>query len=176
MNDIKTDWINEFDETDKNYAMFYKDNISKIDLFFLYIDRDYNLFYVKKEKHELNDGVLDKNILVDILKKNIEHNGKKYRPLSLLKYNITMSPIEITGYIRNQDEPNYLTSENSIQDLKWEQSIKTFSDLNSLHILFFETWKKKDKSHTRKIYIRSNKKKTKKTKKTKNKLWIDKNT
>jgi hypothetical protein len=87
-----------------------------------------------------------------------------------------MSPIEITGYIRNQDEPNYLTSENSIQDLKWEQSIKTFSDLNSLHILFFETWKKKDKSHTRKIYIRSNKKKTKKTKKTKNKLWIDKNT
>ena len=80
MNDIKTDWISEFDETDKNYAMFYKDNISKIDLFFLYIDRDYNLFYVKKEKHELNDGVLDKNILVDILKKiwsimerNIDH-------------------------------------------------------------------------------------------------------
>jgi hypothetical protein len=172
MVDIKTDWISEFDETDKKYTMFYKDDISKINIIFLYIDRNYNLFYVKKEQHKLNDGILDKHVLINILQKNMEYNGKKYRPLSLLKYNITMSPIEITDYMNNQNEPNYLTSENSIQDLKWEQSIKKFSDLNSLHILFFETWKKKDKSHTRKIYINSNSKKTKhkKTKKNKNKL------
>lgn len=158
MESIKTDWVHEFDQTDKEYKDFYKDNISEIYLFFLYIDRNYNLFFVKKEKCNLDDGVLKKDLLVNILQKHMEYNSKKYRPISLLKYNNTLSPNEINDYIKNSTEPNFLTSEESIQDLKWEKSIKNFSDLNSLHILFFETWKKKDKSHTRKIYISSTKK------------------
>ena len=52
---------------------------------------------------------------------------------------------------------------NSIKDFKWENTIKSFNDLNSLHVIFFETWKNNKKSLTKKIYIRSKKghKKTK---------------
>jgi hypothetical protein len=163
MQEIDTKWIDEFKKNDKPFEGFYKNNIEKINIFFLYVDRDYNLFYVKKETQMLEENILKKDTLVEILKKNIEYNNKKYRPISILKYNITLDLQNVTDFVTNTDRYNFLTSEDSIRDFVWNDTIKNFSDLNSLHIIFFETWQKKSKSHTRKVYI-TTKKGHKKTK------------
>ena len=47
---------------------------------------------------------------------------------------------------------------------QWENTIKTLSDLNSLHVIFFETWKDKKKSNTKKVYMHNSSKRTKRTK------------
>ena len=163
MEELDANWIEDFEETDKPYALFYKGDLSEINLFFLYVDRDYELFHVKKKTHVLEDNVLKKEYLINILKNNMNHNNKKYRPISLLKYNITLETNNIVDFTNNPTKYNFLSSEDSIKDFKWENTIKSFNDLNSLHVIFFETWKNNKKSLTKKIYIRSKKghKKTK---------------
>tara|TARA_B100000795_G_C22772316_1_gene428425 strand:+ start:800 stop:1324 length:525 start_codon:yes stop_codon:yes gene_type:complete len=166
MEEINTEWISEFETTDKKYESFYKDAVADINIFFMYVDRDCNLFYIKKEKTNLCEGTLKKDSLVQLLKNNMMYNNKKYRPISLLKYNITIDPENINKLIETPTSYNYLKSQDSIQDLKWDNSIKTLSNLNSLHIIFFETWKDKAKnSTTKKVFIQRKLTKNKKTKK-----------
>ena len=166
MEEINTKWISEFETTDKKYESFYKDAVADISIFFMYVDRDCNLFYIKKEKTDLCEGMLKKDSLVQLLKNNMMYNNKKYRPISLLKYNITIDPENINKLIETPTSYNYLKSQDSIQDLKWDNSIKTLSNLNSLHIIFFETWKDKaKKSTTKKVFIQRKLTKNKKTKK-----------
>ena len=166
MEEINTEWISEFETTDKKYESFYKDAVADINIFFMYVDRDCNLFYIKKEKTGLCEGTLKKDSLVQLLKNNMMYNNKKYRPISLLKYNITIDPENINKLIETPTSYNYLKSQDSIQDLKWDNSIKTLSNLNSLHIIFFETWKDKaKKSTTKKVFIQRKLTKNKKTKK-----------
>ena len=166
MEEINTKWISEFETTDKKYESFYKDAVADINIFFMYVDRDCNLFYIKKEKTDLCEGMLKKDSLVQLLKNNMMYNNKKYRPISLLKYNITIDPENINKLIETPTSYNYLKSQDSIQDLKWDNSIKTLSNLNSLHIIFFETWKDKaKKSTTKKVFIQRKLTKNKKTKK-----------
>jgi hypothetical protein len=69
MQEIDTNWIDEFKKNDKPFEGFYKKNIEKINIFFLYVDRDYNLFYVKKETQTLEENTLKKDTLIEILKK-----------------------------------------------------------------------------------------------------------
>ena len=79
----------------------------------------------------------------------------------MLKYNITIDPVNIDKFIETPGDYEYLEPQNSLQDLKWENTIKTLSDLNSLHVIFFETWKGKSKSNTKKVYIHNSSKRTK---------------
>jgi len=163
MEEIDTKWISDFEKSDKKYEAFYKDTVQDINLFFMYVDRNNNLFYIKKEKIKLQEGVLNKDLLIQLLKENMEYNKKKYRPISLLKYNITIDPVNIDKFIEIPGDYSYLEPQNSLQDLKWENTIKTLSNLNSLHVIFFETWKDKKKSNTKKVFI-PNSSKRKKTK------------
>jgi hypothetical protein len=95
----------------------------------------------------------------------MNYNSKKYRPISLLQYNITLDPNNIKSLIKNPQEYNFINPQDCIQDLKWDNSIEYFTDMNSLHIIFFETWKDKiKKTNTKKIYIKSTKSNNKKTK------------
>ena len=161
MEEINTEWISNFEKTDKKYEAFYKDTVPDVNLFFMYVDRNNNLFYIKKEKVKLQEGVLNKDLLIQMLKKNMEYKKKKYRPISLLKYNITIEPVNIDKFIEEPGDYSYLEPQNSLQDLKWENTIKTLSNLNSLHVIFFETWKDKAKSKTKKLFISNSSKKTK---------------
>ena len=41
------------------------------------------------------------------------HNKKKYRPISLLKYNIDIGPLEVNTYLKNEANFDFLTVEKS---------------------------------------------------------------
>ena len=164
--ELNTDWITQFEKVDQKYEKFYKKKVTTINVFFLYVDRYSNLFYIKKNKENLTDnGVLEKINLINLLKKNMIHNSKKYRPISILQYNITLNPNNIKSLIKKPQQYDFINPQDSIQDLKWDNSIEYFTDMNSLHIIFFETWKdKRKKTNTKKIYIKSTKSNNKKTK------------
>ena len=62
----------------RNMKNSIKKKVDTINVFFLYVDRDSNLFYIKKNKENLTDnGVLEKINLINLLKKNMIHNSKK---------------------------------------------------------------------------------------------------
>lgn len=151
---IDESWITQIEEEEKEYNSFYKEENKIIDIVYIYINNENKIYYVKKENILLENKILDKTKLLFLLRNNKKYNNKNHKLISILQYNIDLSPEELSLYLKNDDKFNFLSIKSSLGEIKWDDTINLFKDLNSLHILYYEK-SKKSKANTKKIYIRS---------------------
>jgi len=151
--ELDTNWITEFEKTDSLYKDFYKEQLDSARLFMVYVDCHNKISFVKRSSVTLDGGILRKANLLSILKEFMYHNKKKYRPISLLKYNIDIGPLEVNTYLKNEANFDFLTVEKSIDDIVFNDSISLFHDVNSLYVVFHESWNSFH-NRTKKIYIK----------------------
>jgi hypothetical protein len=164
--DLDTTIIDEFEKDDELYNDFYKDKIEQINLYILYVDNNNDLFHIKKDTATLNNGKLEKDDLKNLIRQYIKYQNKKYRLISLLKWNITIEPEEISDYLRNEKKFDFIKSIRNINSVEFEDSINLFHNLNSLYLVFHERWKLLE-NKTKKVYLNKklskNKTRSKKT-------------
>jgi len=144
-------WITEFEEEDKLYEDFYKEDLSAINLIFLYVNNN-ELINVYEDTYILNNNMITKNELIYIIRKKSIKNSIKYRLHSILKYNFVAEPEEIIkkNFLL---KTSYLRSLSSINDIYWEQCISFMHDLNSLYIIYHNSPKSSTNNTTKKIYL-----------------------
>lgn len=173
-------WITEYENTDKLYKDFYKDNIYYIQLTLIYINKNNNIDKIKHNPFLLNTpNILSQEELIGILKQNSILDNKSYSLLSLLRYNIHLNPDDVNHFLKKNEHYNeyydYLSILKNINDIHFEQTIHMFHDLNDIIIIFYEKQKniipKTIKNITQKVYFNQNtstkeNKKHKKTRKT----------
>ena len=167
---IDNNWINEFEQEDELYKDFYKEQQQTLNVVYSYIDKKNNIVAVKKEKIEIKNNRLDKDKLIEILNIKMRFNGSKYRPISLLKWNVDIGTENISEYLSNEDKYNnrFLNIEKEIKDIIFEESAVILHDINRLYIFFHESWDSYN-NRTKKIFVKSptklkNKKQTKRLK------------
>ena len=160
---LDTDWIEEYNNIEELYSELYKEQIETLPIYFLYVNRDSDLFHISKDILDLSSSILEKSTIINLLKKNMILDKKKYRPISILKYNLTIAPQDIENYIKNTDKYTFLESEKEIKDIKFNNTISIFQDINGIYFLLHEQWDA-GTHKTKKIYF-NNKLKKKKTKK-----------
>ena len=137
--ELDTNIIDEFEQDDELYKDFYKDTIEQVNLFILYVDNNNDLFHIKKDTATLKDGKLEKSDLKNLIKQYIIYEKKKYRLISMLKWNINIDPDEISNYLKEDN-------------ITFDDSINLFHNLNSLYLVFHERWKLLE-NKTKKIYL-----------------------
>ena len=157
---LNDEWINNFEKTDKLYQEFYKDDIYYINLQTIYVNRSNEIDKIKQESYLLSSiNYISREEILGILKRNSINNDKRYSLLSLLKYNITLEPDDITSFLKTENEYTFFTSIKHIDTIKLEKSINMFHDLNDLILIFYEKsneLKESDPNNiTKKIYLRS---------------------
>jgi hypothetical protein len=158
--ELNDDWINNFDKTDKLYEEFYKDDIYYINLQTIYVNRCNEIDKIKQESYLLSSmNYISREEILGILKRNTINDDKRYSLLSLLKYNITLEPDDITNFLKTDNDYSFLTSIKNIDTIKLEKTINMFHDLNDLILIFYEKsneLKEIDSNNiTKKIYLRS---------------------
>ena len=151
--ELDESWITQIEDEEKEYNSFYKEENEVIEMVYIYINNENKIYYVKKENILLENKILDKTKLLFLLKNNKKHNNKNHKLISILQYNIDLSPEELAVYLKNDDDYNFLSIKSSLTELKWDDTINLFKDLNSLHIIYYED-SKKSRANTKKIYIR----------------------
>ena len=159
-NNLDDEWINNFYKTDKLYKDFYKDDLYYVNLKIIYINRENEIDKIKHESFLMTHiNVIEREEILEILKKNSTDNDRRYTLLSMLRYNINLEPDEIKNYLKNGDCNQYLTVIKNIDKITYEKSINMFHDLNDLILVFYEKsreLKNKDPNNsTKKIYIHS---------------------
>ena len=157
-----TEWLEKAEEEEAIYDEFYPEEVDVIQIFFMYVNKDNKLISMKNDRLLIENGLLDKYNLSVLIKKNKRYNGLSFEPMSILKYNIDLSPTEIDNYIKFSNDFNFLSCEKNIQDLKWNESIPLFKDINSLHILYYQVNKDYKRNLTKRIKLKKNKKTRKK--------------
>ena len=162
--ELDDSWIKAIEKEEKLYNSFYKEENDTVEIVYIYINIENKIYYVKKEHILLDNKVLDKTKLIFLLKKHKQYNKKNHKLISILQYNIDLSPEELGLYLKNDDNFSFLTIKSNLSHLKWDDTINLFKDLNSLHIIFYEDVKKKT-VNTKKVYIRklNKRKKSRKT-------------
>jgi hypothetical protein len=161
-NNLDDDWINKFEETDKLYKDFYKEDLYYINLQILYINRENEIEKIKQESFLMSKpNYISSEEVIEILKKNSIDDDKRYTLLSILKYNITLDPDEIKSYLINGENSyrDYLSIIKNIDTITFEKSINMFHDINDLILIFYEKSLQIKESNlnntTKRIYLRS---------------------
>lgn len=152
-------WINEFQNTDKLYKDFYKDDLYYINLRVIYINRENEIEKLKQESFLMSKpNYITREEILEMLKKNSIDNDKRYSLLSMLKYNIILEPDNINLYLINKIDQEYLSIIKNIDTVVFDKSINMFHDLNDIILIFYEKspeLKKPDANNTtKKIYLR----------------------
>ena len=161
--DDEEDWLNKIEEEDKLYNDFYYEKNENININFVYISLNNSIQHIKSENFILQNNIIPKEELLYILKNNQTFDNKKYSLLSILQYNIDLLPQDVMHFLKKPNQFNFFNYKTNIDDIKWNDSISLFQDINSLYILFHQKKNKKNINGTKKIYI--TKKKYNKTKK-----------
>jgi hypothetical protein len=162
-NNLDDDWINTFENTDKLYKDFYKEDLYYINLSFIYINKDNEIDKLKQETFLMSKtNCITQEEILEILKKNSIDNNKRYSLLSILRFNINIEPDEIKNYLNNGDNNNYLSIIKNIDTINFDKCINMFQDLNDIIFIFYEKLleNKKNINNTKKNYLHLNNKKT----------------
>jgi len=147
--ELDCDWTNDIEE--HYFDDFYKEPVQNLKLYCFYVNKNKELFYIKKDNLPVDNGLLKKEQLIYQLKKNKLHNNMNFQLLSILKYNINISPPDIIHFLNNGETQNFLSINKSIDTIKWKDTITLFQDLNSIIIIYNE--KDPRRNTTKKIYI-----------------------
>lgn len=169
--DIDSNWIQEFENLDKEYKSYYAEELSFIRIHSIYVNKDNDIEKIKEEKIIFkNQGILQKEELLGIIKHNSFSNDIKYSLLSILRFNINLEPINLKTFLKTKDKnigSIFLHSVKNIDSIKFDKSISMFQDINDLIIIFHQQINKQTfigpKNYTKKVFINSPaaKKKTK---------------
>ena len=160
---IDDSWIKEFKDKENIYNDFYKEEISSIRLFFLYVNSTNTLESIKSDSLILEkEGIVTKEQLVSLIKRNQHNNTVKYRLLSLMKFNVDIEPSDVLTFIEgpDSDNNNFTTSEKYLEDIKFQDTICMLQDLNSLFVVFHENKQTRPQSTTKKIILHNGMRKT----------------
>lgn len=165
---LDTNWIQEFETTDRHYIPFYNQDVNEIRVTSLYVDKENNIETIKEEILLLKqENMVTKEELIHLIKKNSFKDKKRYTILSLLKYNVDLETTHVKHYLKSPKYRDFLVVVKNIDNIPLKKTISMFQDLNTLFILFYEkTTPTNGSNHqtTKKIYIRNNKTKKKQLK------------
>ena len=154
---MNKNWIEEFTNKEKDYNIFYQDNISYIKIYIMYVNKNKCLEKVKEKTIYLHtSNILTKEELKEIIMSYKKSENIHYRLISLLKHNIDIEPDDIAKSLKETYQYDYTEPLKSLDDIVFNKSITTFEDLNSLFFIFYETDNTSDKNTTRRVKLKQN--------------------
>lgn len=175
--ELDASWLHELDKIDNEHKFYIKEDLLFIKINYIYVNSKQEITNLYEEKYIFKTpNVLVKEDLIGLIKRNSFVNQTKYSLFSILKYNISLEAQNLKTFFKTKNDiigDSYLQSIKNITDIKFDKTISTFQDLNSLIIIFLEK-ESNTNSSTRRIYI-NHLKNNIMNKKTKRNLFKDNN-
>jgi len=136
-------WIQDFVEEDSKYTDFYEEDVTFVQLRILYANQANEICKIMTEKfHMLEPNKISKEELLQIIKERRTIENKYYNMVSIMKYNIDLSPQNIKSFIKSPAKNRgdaYLTALSCVDTIHFEKTITIFQDLNELFIVYYDT-------------------------------------
>jgi hypothetical protein len=134
--------IDKIKKAEQVYNDFYKEPVSSIAIYLLYVSKANELQHVKTSRCLLaENGLLKREIIISFIKRYQHKCAIKYKLLSLLRYNIDLEPTEINDFLEEDivfNDSRFITSEKYLNDVIYKETINMFQDLNALYFIFYE--------------------------------------
>jgi hypothetical protein len=145
------DWINNYEEEEEKYKIFYPEEIKYLNVICLYVNKENILEKIaEKEVRLTTSNKIIKEELIKIISENNKLDKVRYKLISILIYNFNLENNDLKYFLKNNEDYNLLTNLKNIEDYDLDSSISYFHDINTVYILFNKEENKKNVPHTRK--------------------------
>ena len=142
---MDTDWIEEYENEDSSYDLFYPVTLSKIKVNILYINNRNELEKMREELIYLSvPNRITKEELLRLIKRYDISDTIKYKLVSILVYNIDIQHTELKNYLCGSEKYNFITNLRNIEDYELKPTLKYLEKVNNLYIIFSENEKEED--------------------------------
>ena len=161
MDDIDETWTQKFREVEGPYNRFYKEEADSAKLFFMYANSNNELVSVKSERIMLDEqNLIKRESLCGIIKAKEMCDGIRYKLRSLLRFNIDADPEDALEALEGVEADDYIHNESYMDNIRFQDTICTFQDLNSLFFLFQEAARTNKKGASRRVLFKNLSRKT----------------
>ena len=161
--EFDSEWIKDYEEKENEYKKFYKEEVNIIDIIFIYINHNNEIYNVKNFKEYIANSQINYERIIEIIKNYQNNMDIKHKLMGLLNYKIDIDPENIKQLFNYNINPGTLYSIKNINNINFDKTINLLQDLNSLIFIFkVKSIDKNNKNTTtRRITLTHKQKKTK---------------
>jgi len=156
--DERDDERDEYDERDEHHDQEYEKkpiNLPEIDYskmfkevkvlnniktYITYINTDNEIEMINQKKIYLknDDNIVHRNQLIEVIKNSQKKHNVKYKLISIMVYNIHVTPESLPSYIENPNDFISLYTLNRIESFELQPTLRLLKKYNGIYFFFFE--------------------------------------
>lgn len=139
---MDTHWLDRFTKQEEQYRYFYQEPVYFVNLRFVYVNANSEIEKVQSEYYTMQQqNVVSREEMLGILKRcrADPETGKQYSLLSLLQYNITLHPRQVSTYVQGKvDDTSFWRTLKHFDAVTFQPTIESLNDLNELLFVLYE--------------------------------------
>jgi hypothetical protein len=125
-----------------DYSKMFKEVnvLNNIKTYITYINSDNEIEIVNQKKIYLNndDNIVTRNQLIEVIKNSQKKHNIKYKLISIMVYNIHVTPESLPSYIENPNDFISLYTLNRIESFELQPTLRLLKKYNGIYFFFFE--------------------------------------
>jgi len=135
-----------------DYSKMFKEVtvLNNIKTYITYINTENEIEIIHQKKIYLdnNDNIVTRRQLIDVIKNGQMKNKVKYKLISVMVYNIHVTPESLPEYIQNPNDFMSLYTLNRIDSFELKPTLRLLKKYNGIYFFFFECPEQADTSIT----------------------------
>ena len=125
-----------------DYSKMFKEVtvLNNIKTYITYINTDNEIEIINQKKIYLNndDNIVTRHQLIDVIKNSQKKNKVKYKLISIMVYNIHVTPESLPEYIENPNDFISLYTLNRIDSFELKPTLRLLKKYTGIYFFFFE--------------------------------------
>jgi len=125
-----------------DYSKMFKEVtvLNNIKTYITYINTDNEIEIIHQKKIHLtnDDNIVMRHQLIDVIKNSQKKNKVKYKLISIMVYNIHVTPESLPEYIENPNDFISLYTLNRIDSFELKPTLRLLKKYNGIYFFFFE--------------------------------------
>jgi hypothetical protein len=125
-----------------DYSKMFKEVnvLNNIKTYITYINSDNEIEIINQKKIYLNndDNIVTRNQLIKVIKNSQKKHNIKYKLISIMVYNIHVTPESLPSYIENPNDFISLYTLNRIESFELQPTLRLLKKYNGIYFFFFE--------------------------------------
>jgi cobalamin biosynthesis protein CobT len=125
-----------------DYSKMFKEVkvLNNIKTFITYINSDNEIEIINQKKIYLNnhDNIVTRNQLIEVIKNSQKKHNVRYKLISIMVYNIHVTPESLPNYIENPNDFISLYTLNRIESFELQPTLRLLKKYNGIYFFFFE--------------------------------------
>jgi hypothetical protein len=125
-----------------DYSKMFKEVkvLNNIKTYITYINTDNEIEIINQKKIYLNndDNIVKRNQLIEVIKNSQKKHNVKYKLISIMVYNIHVTPESLPNYIENPNDFISLYTLNRIESFELQPTLRLLKKYNGIYFFFFE--------------------------------------